>query len=308
MSASRDSGFCRLLSSAHHEPIVASAASETWMWLVVEYGGPWGAKAYDEAVLPEAVRRAIDGWVAEFPGTRVQLIRRRSTSLDGEVQVLLAWSRPEHRAVRRFRLQTLDDLPSIDVPGFVAAMMRGDDPGMGEPPERPVVLVCTNGRRDRCCAKWGVPVYRELSRRDDVEAWQTTHLGGHRFAATLLTLPDGLCHGRIEPQEVDALARSLHSRTIYRLDRFRGRTALSSAAQAAEHFLREQREELRVDAVRSALVDRGAEEWSVRLTDDTGVEHRVVVVRETLADRAPPSCGKPPEPIHRWLPVSIESP
>lgn len=306
MNAPTDLGFCRLLSSAHHEPIVATAACETWMWLVLEYGGPWAAKAYEEAVLPASVRHAVDGWAAT-PGTRIQLIRRRTTPRDGEVHVYLGWSRPEHCAVRRFRLSTMEDVATLDVPAFAAAMARGADPGMGEVPEQPLVLVCTNGRRDRCCAKWGVPVYRELSRRDDLDVWQTTHLGGHRFAATLLTLPHGVCYGRVEPQESEALAQAVHEHRIHRLDRFRGRTSHPAAGQAAEHFFREHHGRMHLDAVRRATVEAAGERSIVRLVDDAGIEHRIVVARETMADMAPPSCCKPPEPLHRWTLVSIDA-
>jgi hypothetical protein len=299
-------GFCRQLSVAHHESIVASAASDTWFWIVLEYGGPWAAKAYDRAtMIPLEVRHAIDGWVAQVPGSRVQLIRRRSTQIHGETQVLLAWSKMEHPIVRRFRLPDIADVPSLDVPGFVAAVSRGDDPAMGEPPDRPVVLVCTNGKRDRCCAKWGVPVYRALSHRDDVDVWQTTHLGGHRFAATLLTLPDGLCHGRIEPEESDALVQALHERRIHRLDRFRGRTSLSAPGQAGEHFFRQASGRTEVDALRSVRVATVPGGWLVRLLDDAGVDHSIAVARETLSETAPPSCGKAPEPIHRWTRSSL---
>jgi hypothetical protein len=300
MREATDPGFCRLLSRDHAESLVASAASDTWLWLVLEYGGPWAAKAYDEAVLPAAVRRSIDGWLAQIPGARVQLIRRRSTPRDGEVHVFVAWTRPEHRVVRRVRLPSCDDVASLDVPGFVAAASRGEEPALGEAPERPIVLVCTNGRRDRCCAKWGVPVYRALSQRDDLDVWQTTHLGGHRFAATLLTLPDGLSYGRVEPDEVDALAQALHAGEIHRLDRFRGRTALPAAGQAAEHFFRARSGQMRVDAVRGVELETIAEGTLARVRDDQGVEHPIALTRETLPERVPPSCGKPPEPLHRW--------
>jgi hypothetical protein len=299
-------GFCRVLSATHHESIVATAASDTWVWIALEYGGPWAAKAYAGAMIPESVRSAIDGWVARIPGARVQLIRRRSTMLDGETHVYLGWSRPDHREVRRFRLPHVTDVPSLDVPGFVAAMARGEDPRMGERPELPVVLVCTNGKRDRCCAKWGVPVYRELSRRADVDVWQTTHLGGHRFAATLLTLPDGLCYGRIEVDEIDDFALSLQRGRIHRLDRFRGRTALPSAGQAAEHFHRERLGRLEVDAVRAVSVEPVSKGWRAAVLDDAGREYRVTMQRETLAEHAPPSCGKPAEPIHRWSRMAVD--
>ena len=60
------------------------------------------------------------------------------------------------------------------------------------PHRDPLVLVCTNGRHDPCCATFGRPlarVLREGARRDDV--WECSHIGGDRFAANIVILPEG---------------------------------------------------------------------------------------------------------------------
>jgi hypothetical protein len=51
-----------------------------------------------------------------------------------------------------------------------------------------MLLVCTNGRRDVCCALWGQRFYAAAAALLP-NVWQTTHLGGHRFAATAVSLP-----------------------------------------------------------------------------------------------------------------------
>lgn len=307
MDPTSDVSFCRRLSLNHGEPIVASAASDTWVWLTLQYDGPWAAKAYAQADLPEPARATIDRWLAEIPGTRMQLIRRSGVARDAGLHFFVGWSRPPHAAVRRFRLERYEDLVTLDVPAIVAAMERGEDPGLGEVPELPLLLVCTNAKRDQCCAKWGAPVYRALFAREDVEVWQTTHLGGHRFAATLVTLPDGLCYGRLAAEETDALVEATRQRRIHRLDRFRGRTCFSSAGQAAEHFFRESHGRMDIDAVQALDVDLAGPRARVRLRDDTGAEHRLELIEEMLDQSAPPSCGKPPEPIRQWRPISIAS-
>jgi hypothetical protein len=69
--------------------------------------------------------------------------------------------------------------------------------------------------------------------------WECSHLGGHRFAANLVCLPDGLCFGRLSPQDaLRAVAEYEQGRIL--LEHHRGRSSLVPAAQAAEHFVREQ--------------------------------------------------------------------
>ena len=63
------------------------------------------------------------------------------------------------------------------------------------------VFVCTHGSRDRCCGGRGTSLYQSL--RDappgEVHVWRTSHLGGHRFAPTALTMPDGLAWAHLDP-------------------------------------------------------------------------------------------------------------
>lgn len=105
-----------------------------------------------------------------------------------------------------------------------------------EPPtEGRVFLVCTNGARDPCCALKGPRVVRALGGR----ARECTHLGGHRFAANVLVLPDNLLFGRLDAESASALASSLDA-GVLRLEHFRGRCTLTPEQQAAEILLREE--------------------------------------------------------------------
>jgi hypothetical protein len=70
--------------------------------------------------------------------------------------------------------------------------------------------VCTHGRHDKCCAKFGQQLFdtlRESINESDhtIEIWESSHLGGHRFAATVLDMPSGKMYGRIKPNLIDAL-------------------------------------------------------------------------------------------------------
>jgi len=74
-------------------------------------------------------------------------------------------------------------------------------------------LVCTNGARDPCCAIRGAAVADALAVARPGAAYESSHLGGHRFAANLLVLPDGLCFGRLDVRSALAVLEELETGT-----------------------------------------------------------------------------------------------
>lgn len=294
-----DNDFCRLQSIHGAEPIAGSAVSATTLVVALEHDGAWGAKAVEESDLPAAAKARLRAWEDDVPGTRVQLVRRGRSA--GPRTLMLACTELGRARVVQMPLAEPDDLVALDLPALATALRTGAVVPGAQEVTRPQLLVCTNGRRDRCCAKWGVPVYRALEPAAEVDVWQTTHLGGHRFAATLLWLPHGICLGRVELEEVDELLVALERGEIHRIDRLRGRVSLDSVAQAAESEWRLRQGEHRVDALRAVEVDAlGEDEWNVRVRDRAGSVHPLHVRRVATGATAQPSCGKPAAPIYAW--------
>jgi hypothetical protein len=98
-------------------------------------------------------------------------------------------------------------------------------------------LVCTNGARDPCCAIRGAAVATALDGARPGAVYESSHLGGHRFAANVLVLPDALCFGRLDARAALALADELDAGRLP-LEHLRGRTSLTEEQQAAEIFVR----------------------------------------------------------------------
>jgi hypothetical protein len=107
-------------------------------------------------------------------------------------------------------------------------------------------LVCTNGARDPCCAIRGPAVAQALERIRPGQVYECSHLGGHRFAANVLVLPDGLCFGRLDARSAPALAGELEAGRLP-LAHLRGRTAYEPEQQAAEILVRGRLELARID-------------------------------------------------------------
>jgi hypothetical protein len=79
--------------------------------------------------------------------------------------------------------------------------------------------------------------------------WEVSHIGGDRFAANVLVLPEGLYYGRVIAQDAAALA-DRHLSGHLDLDLLRGRSGLGLAAQGAEVAVRREASETRTGAVR----------------------------------------------------------
>lgn len=82
-----------------------------------------------------------------------------------------------------------------------------------DPVARPCLAVCTQGTRDRCCAKWGFAVFREASRlwREDrfpFEPLECSHLGGDRYAATGIIFPSGSMYGHLDRADLQRLGET----------------------------------------------------------------------------------------------------
>jgi len=110
----------------------------------------------------------------------------------------------------------------------VEAFLRGAE---GPALAAPLVLVCTDGRHDRCCGKLGRSLAAAL--RGSLDVAEASHLGGHRLAANCLVLPTGRLYGRVTAADAARLAAAISRDEVY-LPCYRGRSGLSELEQVAE--------------------------------------------------------------------------
>lgn len=275
--------YCSLLAREGGESIAGTAVHAT-RWILLEYTRPWRARATEDNELPPAVKH----WLAESLGNkgRLQFIRQTASPQTG-FRCFIVLNQERHPIVYRFKLNSYDDLFRLDWPAISAA-----DPAYA--PFRhnsPLYIVCTNGKRDRCCARFGAALYRQLAADLGEAVWQTTHLGGHRFAPTLVTFPDGTCYGHLTPDDAAALPH-LKSRDMLMLDRLRGRTCYTPVVQSADYHLRRltgRRE--RAHFQHTATFRGRDEEWIVHFMAPLEARTYQLRLQETAPREILASCG-----------------
>lgn len=200
------------------DPIGSAGAFD--QLLLVEWPLPWPADVGD---VPELAAVAAD------PRARLMMVVPRVDDADGDGLVRVV----HHRRVGTHRLHGVDHRvePSA-VPALLADLLDEPDRPQDDWPSvvglaPPEVLVCGHGRRDPCCGRWGTLLHIELAARNTgVRLWRCSHTGGHRFAPTAITLPDGRAWAYVDADLVegvlhrtaDVAALSAHDRGCLAFD------------------------------------------------------------------------------------------
>jgi hypothetical protein len=258
---------------------LAGTATQVRTFLLVEAPGPWGEVALRDSRLPAATKGWLRAWAAETR-VRVLLVRRTGRSTPETTRVFAVrtgeWC---ETAV----LDRVEDVTSLDL----SALAQGRSPGLTPWPD-PLVLVCTHGRHDACCAEQGRPLAAALAALRPADVWECSHVGGDRFAGNVIVLPQGLGYGWVTVGSVPSLVDDL-DRGLVTLDLLRGRATLPMAAQFAEVELRRALGEARDSAVRCLAVVRDGDRTIARF--EVAGEVHEITVRATTGPLARLTCG-----------------
>lgn len=285
---------CSSVSRDSDEPVSGTAATAR-TWLLLEQPGPWGAKALTSSHLDPALGRALEA-AAKDTGVRIVLIRRPGRHADRRMpaarRVYAAHTVPGNVWLHGATTSDPAQLLGLDF----AALGRGDhgtfDAVLGGRPHDgdPLALVCTNGKRDRCCALLGRPLAAELATSGVDGVWEVTHLGGHRFSPTVLVLPYGYAYGRAEAHTLKEVLHGAREGRIV-VEGCRGSSAWERPGQAAELAVRTRTGEYAAEALSVVRTAGAAPRWEVTVAHADGRRWRVEVAQGAALPPRPESCG-----------------
>ncbi len=269
----------------------ASAGSS---WMMLELCGPWGQSAFFESpsVIDPQLGRAIVRR-AEKAGMRIAAIRRPGRrAATPRWRWFVAHSHVGGEVLHHGEVTAPAE--------YLNVALDGSD---GRATPDPLVAVCAHGKHDQCCAVRGRSVAAAIAAQYPEFTWECSHLGGDRFAATMLILPEGLCYGRVDatdpPRLVDLYVQG-------RLDNahLRGRTSLPHAVQAAQYFAREASSDDRIGGLAPLRVEPGDGMSHVVLQGVSGPVE--VTVREQLSEPLLSQCSaRLPGRVRTYALVSI---
>ncbi len=231
MNSPKDTDFfCSIQSREIDEPLLGSAPTAQ-IWMMLEYEGKWNKKAFKESGLSEEIKSKFNEEVKAIDKTRLLLIKQKKKE-KGAKSFFVALPNKGKAPLLKFSFDDYEELLELDLVDIV------DNPGKYEKNriDESILLICTKGLRDKCCALNGAPVYQQLDEEFGQQIWQSTHHGSHRFSANMLFMPEALSFGQIDMGNPKEIVNELLQAKVA-LPHFRGRSRYSKIAQAAEGLL-----------------------------------------------------------------------
>ena len=147
----RSAPFCAEVSLENAESLAATA-SRVDHWILVEYRGLWGHDALAASGLSNEVKAHLLEQRDARRNTKLLFLRRPHRRDHPSLAVF--WGSSARRAARMLyhaEIEAYDELLDLDLTA----------PG-GELLGHPLLIVCTHGKHDRCCARYGRPLYKAL--------------------------------------------------------------------------------------------------------------------------------------------------
>jgi len=212
----------------------------------------------------------------------------------------------DHHLYLVFADEAVTEVKHVDSPDELLELdLSGPGRNGAERRERPLLLICTHAKRDRCCAAKGRPMVNELHARhpfgpgNDV-VWETSHIKGHRFAPTMLLMPWAYSFGRMNVEATDAMLTDA-SEGLYFVPGNRGRGTLGPVEQVAELAVAAE-----VPGARYGQFDVDAsDDGSALVTDTASGQVYEVQLEQRPVSGVVDSCGKPPKESTAWVAASV---
>lgn len=217
--------FCTELSRQQGDPLAGSAAHIEHNLLISWPRAKWKRSLRHASDMPDALIEQLDAIAAS--GRRINLIQRRDQP-EGLHRIYLM---PERLSF---------DVQRDELQDFLGAWQRGASLDAWQPSAvtRDLVLCCTHGKKDKCCAKFGYAAFQALDKAArehqlPFDIWESSHLGGCRLAASVILLSPARKYGRIAPDQAYSLLASEANGERY-LPCYRGDSRLTPPQQCAQ--------------------------------------------------------------------------
>lgn len=206
--------LCSVISRTAQEDPIGSAPPHR-RYLLIEVPLPWSFRVEESPHFPPGLEKTLKQKTAEGFRHRLLAFTSEFHPSPAGYRRLMEYRLPggacSSFAKREFIVR--EEL----VQAFAAALLADHEP-LGEQPEVQEffhasrdLFVCTHDSHDACCGRFGFPLYREIGEKHaprsegTLRVWQTSHIGGHRHAPTLIDFPQGRYWAQVNPDMLDTL-------------------------------------------------------------------------------------------------------
>ncbi|AFY88040.1 MULTISPECIES: sucrase ferredoxin [Chroococcidiopsis] len=203
-----DKFFCAEASrQAEENPIGWAAPCQ--LYILIECPPPWTGDEFASQSIPANLKVLVEEIYRAEPAAMVLLIYSHILTRKDPTKLLIFRQKSglcDGYSKQETEVNCINDIALV-LQDYLANPIQTEDP----PPLTRDILICTHGSHDKCCAKYGIPFYRQAIATvtslglENVRIWQSSHFGGHRFAPTALDFPSGRCYGRLDAKSFTSI-------------------------------------------------------------------------------------------------------
>lgn len=262
--------FCSAASRYFKEQLNGTAANSS-AFILIEYNNPFPAKISDANLNKEWLRKIQQ--LAKANKGKVLLIRNKASNTE---QFNITFI--DCKEVRYFIIPaTVQTYTDINVSDYISS---SETNWLNDP----FFLVCTNGKKDKCCAKFGLPVFKFFeSFNADIQVWECSHVGGDRFAANVVAMPYGIYYGHVAVEDVGHILVRTLLKKIYK-NNYRGLSRRSFFEQSIECYVRNYLRNYDIDFdMHIHLVEHCDNYYKVEIETNAHSTFAMELIRETIA-------------------------
>ncbi len=235
-----NTNFCSDRSRKAGEDIVGTATNNQ-TYVLIECPLPWNGDAFNSRWVPDNLRFFVkEAKQAKLP-IKFQLIAN-DVSHKVNSTTLLIYHQEEGGgkgySLREFKLENIEQAAATIKKWLWRKNLKYE---INATTTRDI-LVCTHGSHDKCCARYGNPFYFYAKDTisslglDKVRIWKSSHFGGHRFAPTMIDLPQGRYYGNLNQESFKSVLTQTGDISCFK-DIYRGWGILPKSIQIVEREL-----------------------------------------------------------------------
>lgn len=165
--------------------------------LFIEVPEPWSRVYSLSPNFPKELLPVVQEFSRRYPSSSISLINSQQS--DPEIMHVIYFVL-EGRYYHRYEYR----LPKAHIADNLKEILFGHNKKFLVPSlsERDY-FVCTHTSRDACCGKFGLELYKKLKedskiKNENIRIFSSSHIGGHRYAPTLLEGPTMNCWGQLD--------------------------------------------------------------------------------------------------------------
>ena len=224
--------FCSIASKESEEPIAGSAPFAEHFIFISWPKKFWG---YEALEAKGGFPKGLKGWMKQNSQTYGKISIRLISSIETNNIISNIYIYPGK--------YIYPNVNPINIPSILDLHFKRDlrDSNSLKKFKNDQIFICTHGRHDKCCSKYGQKLANKMRDYVDkqnlnLDIWESSHLGGHRFAATLIDFPNGYSYGRMTSEEIPNFFEFRNINKIY-TPAYRGSVFLSELEKVAEAHL-----------------------------------------------------------------------